>query len=289
MFDKKLYRSLVLVGLALALSGCGQDDQIAQMRRENPFTNLPAKDPSTILIVTCRFSPVALPGHVDITAMPFWKEHLLTAVKSPGIISGFSPQQLAPWHNNGMQIAVAPLSRWNEFWDALVAKGAVESTGQIDVFHNASQAAEYAGYWVEQDQSVFVISPGSSLRGYTLTSGDCFFRVNCTPPPNTPASQVDNVYIKIAPVFRSAIPAEQLVKTQVGYAREYPEIVFDQFTLSGILQNDYFICIAYKSQREVPNNLGRVFLARDSGADNYQLLLALAPQAQTADKIESQQ
>lgn len=288
LFDRRLGRSLALVFLLVALWGCQQDDKIAQLRKENPFTNQPRPDPSSIVIVTCLISPMEVPGQVDITDLAFWKKHRLgpgAPTATNGIVSGFTPEQLANWNDNGLQIAIAPLSQWYEFRDLLTTKGAIESLGKITLFRNAYQPYELPAYWLEQARSVFVSTDQGELRGYTLTEGDCFFQINCSPGNRTSGSDI--VYIKIVPVFRSVEAARDLLETPSGYIRQYPRIVFDQLTVSGVLQNGFFICIAAKTQSDKADNLGDLFLTRNTGADNYQLLLTLAPRVQTAAEIKT--
>ena len=62
--------------------------------------------------------------------------------------------------------------------------------------------------------------------------------------------------------------------------------MFDQMVLDGVLMNNYFICIAAKTDQNTPGSLGDVFLEQKYGADNYQLLMILDPKAQRASEIE---
>jgi hypothetical protein len=286
--DNRLYLALILAA-SLISAGCSPNASVERLRGENPFIKNTSEDTSSIIVVAGRFAPLEAPGNVDVTALPFWKQYGLTTDNraiAHSVVSGFSAEQLSRWRDNGLVVAVAPLRQWPAFRADLINAGAKEQTNWVALFKKEFAPYELKAYRMQEETSVFIYDPAKSPRGYTLSAGDCFFQVSCLPA--TPSSRQKNVLVKIVPAFRSMVPTGQLVETDLGYRKEYPEIIFDTLTLAGILPNDYFICIACSCSSDKNSSLlGRIFLNQDVSVDNYQLLLAMAPEVQTAAEVKS--
>jgi len=286
--NNRLYLSLILAA-SLISAGCSSSASVDQLRSENPFIKNAPEDTSSIIVVAGRFAPMETTGDVDVTATPFWKQYGLTPdsrAAANGIVSGFSVEQLSKWRDNGLAVAAAPLSQWPAFRTDLIKTGAKEQTNWVALFKREFAPYELKAYRLQGETSVFVYDSAKSPRGYTLPAGDCFFQISCLPA--TQSGEQKNVLIKIVPAFRNMFPTGQLVETDFGYRREYAEIVFDALTLGGTLPNDYFMCIACSCSKDKNSGLlGRIFLNKDESVDNYQLLLAMAPEVQTAAEIKS--
>ena len=165
--------------LAVLLSGC-REDPLADIRRDNPFASQVKQDPGTILFVTCNNMSLELPGHIDVPEQLFWLPYALPIddrFPTEGLVSGLTAEQVRTWHNNGISLALAPMSLWKTFVDAFVTLGAERIPDKIALFRRPSQVAELPAYWIEQPHSVFVFDSSGAMRGYTLEAGDCFFRI----------------------------------------------------------------------------------------------------------------
>ncbi len=275
--------------LAALLSGC-QEDPLVRMRRENPFTSQDKQDPDTILFVTCNNMSMELPGHVNVPEEPFWCPYALPIDNiSPvdGLVSGLTAEQVRTWHNNDISLALVPMSLWKTFVDNFVALGAERIPDKIALFRRPSQVAELPAYWIEQPRSVFVSDSNGAIRGYTLESGDFFFRINCVPLGKD--RPVETLHIKIDLSFRLTEPIIEKVDNKTGFIKRASDVIFKQLTLSGVLRNGYFLTIAVRHDDDSrTGSLGHLFLSRTTGAENHQMVYLLAPKAKTATEIKTQ-
>ncbi|MCK5269147.1 MAG: hypothetical protein KAJ46_00125 [Sedimentisphaerales bacterium] len=286
LINRCLHLTLILAAL---LSGC-QEDPLARMRRENPFTSRDKQDPDTVLFVTCNNMSMELPGHVNVPEQPFWHPYALpidNLLPVDGLVSGLTAEQVRTWHNNDISLALVPMSLWKTFVDNFVALGAERIPDKIALFRRPSQVAELPAYWIEQSRSVFVSGSNGAIRGYTLETGDCFFRINCVPAgKNRP---VETLHIKIDLSFRLSEPIIEKPDNKTGFIKRVSDVIFKQLTLSGILRNGYFLTIAVRHNNDSrTGSLGRLFLSRTTGAENYQMVYLLAPSAHTATEIKTQ-
>ena len=286
LINRCLYLTLMLAAL---LSGC-QEDPLARMHRENPFTSQDKQDPDTILFVTCNNMSMELPGHVNVPEQPFWHPYALpidNLSHVDGLVSGLTAEQVRTWHNNGISLALVPMSLWKTFVDDFVALGAERIPDKIALFRHPRQIAELPAYWIEQPRSVFVSDSNDAIRGYTLETGDCFFRINCVPLGKD--RPVERLHIKIDPSFRLTEPIIEKADNKTGFVKRASDVIFKQLTLSGVLRNGYFLIIAVRhNDDDRTGSLGRLFLSRTTGAENYQMVYLLAPSAQTATEIKTQ-
>jgi hypothetical protein len=285
LINRCLYLTLMLAAL---LSGC-QEDPLVRMRRENPFTSQGKQDPDTVLFVTCNNMSLELPGHIDIPEQLFRPPYALPIdnISPPvdGLVSGFTAEQVRTWHNNGISLALVPMSLWKTFVDDFVALGAERIPDKIALFRYPSQIAELPAYWTEQPRSVFVSDSNDAIRGYTLETGDCFFRINCVPLGKD--RPVEKLHIKIDLSFRLSEPIIEKADNKTGFVKRASDVIFKQLTLSGVLQNGYFLIIAVRHDDDRTGSLGQLFLSRTTGAENYQMVYLLAPSAQTATEIKT--
>ena len=285
------YRLSLFWVLLILISGCQQKDLVEQLRQENPFTDRPEPDQATILVVTSHCLLLELPSNIDVTALPFWSEHSLHSsrpVPTEAIKSGFTAEQLRIWSENGLSLSLAPTSNWKTFVDGLEQAGATHPPGadKTAIFQYPRQFYVISTHWIEQSKSVFVTdSANGFLRGDTLTSGDCFFRLSCMPSERK--EPINSTYIEITPVWRSAIPELKLAENQPGFIRYNPEIVFDRVTLSGMLQNGYFLAVTSMGDAGKAESLGQLFLTHWADSENCQLVLLIAPHVQTATEIKA--
>ncbi|MCK4628500.1 MAG: hypothetical protein KAT56_05820, partial [Sedimentisphaerales bacterium] len=150
-----------------------------------------------------------------------------------------------------------------------------------------SQVAELPAYWIEQPRSVFVSDSRGAIRGYTLETGDCLFRINCVPVGKD--RPVETLHMKIDPSFRLAEPIIEKPDNKTGFVKRASDVIFKQLTLSGILRNGYFLTIAVRHNNDSrTGSLGRLFLSRTTGAENHQMVYLLAPSAHTATEIKTE-
>ena len=289
LFDISLNRYLCITMIWVVLPAGCQEDPLTQIRSENPFASQNKQDPDTILFVTCNNMSIQLPGHINVPGQPFWHPYALPTdnfFPVDGLVSGFTVKQVRAWHNNGISLALVPMSLWKTFVDAFVTLGAKRIPDKIALFRHPRQVAELPAYWIEQPRSVFVSDSNGAIRGYTLETGDCLFRINCVPVGQD--RPVETLHIKIDPSFRLAQPTIEKADNKIGFANRVSEVIFKQLTLSGVLRNGYFLAIAFRHGDGRTGSLGRLFLSRTTGAENYQMVYLLAPSAQTATEIKTQ-
>ncbi|MCF7958675.1 MAG: hypothetical protein K9M57_09540, partial [Phycisphaerae bacterium] len=190
---------------------------------------------------------------------------------------GFEAEKEAVWQKNGFEIAIIPLSRWNEIQASLLRAGAVKNPATRSIFMNSAEVSQIPAYGFAEPKNVFVKTPGQAIRGYTLGNGQCYFRLQCTPWHKNPWA--GKVHLEIVPVFRSYQPTGRMLQTETGFVKEFVEIVFDAMTLQGVLRNDYIICIANKKNAKPVSNLGELFFARNDSMGNTQMLIVMAPRS----------
>lgn len=284
-----LYLIICLTGAAVFLGGGCLDSRKEQFLRENPFHQDGKSDSPSILIVTCNYVILEMPGFVNIPQQSFWGNYALPEKRTlplPAVISGFTGKQILSWHKNGLDCAMGSMNDWESFLDSLKSLGGWVITDQMSLYRHASDMAELPTYLLEQPRSVFIADSEGALRGWTLREGNCFFQVNCVPTKTS--IPVDSVQVKVSPAFRSVMREVLPADNELGFIRKRPEIIFDQLTLSGALRNGYFLAIACHPGYDTSTTLGQVFLRRNLGAENYQLIFLLVPRVRTAEQMKNE-
>ena len=200
------------------LHGCRQDDEVSRLIEESPFKNAPLENPGDILIVTCQFYPLEIPGHVDITRWPFWEQYnALTLAGSggaPDSVGGFPVQQLRLWQENGFQVAIAPMPSWSDFRQTILRASGRALSQSSALIRRPVDIAQFTAYWLEQDRSVFISEGLGSGRALTLPAGDCVFAVNCI--PGLGGRQAKEFHLKIVPEVYSALATERIDQDESG-------------------------------------------------------------------------
>ncbi len=269
-----------------AVIGCQPPKSSEQFNKENPFNTDQKVEKLDFLMVTCDFANIELAGSVDMTSRDYWKMYSISSANRPnisGVVEGFDPGEVAVWNENGFEIAIIPMSRWIEIQANLKRAGAVESPAVKSIFMNSAEVSWIPAYGFDEPRSVFVHESGEAIRGYTLENGECSFRLQCMPWQKSPWA--GKVKVEIVPVFRSYKPTGRVLETKAGFTQEYVEIVFDAMSLSGVLRNDYIICIASKKRVRPVSNLGELFFDRNGRMGHTQLLTILAPRSYDAREV----
>ena len=279
---------LTLTGLAL-ITGCQQESELSRLRKESPFVRQPQDSPQEILLVTCRVYRLQLPGHLDVTEMPFWKQHdpedkKLADHNQP---TGFSTDQIQICRKNGLHIAIAPLSHWSQLRDEIIDAGGTGLAETFSLFPDRATIARFPTFWLDQTTSVFVRDPNIAPRGLTLTPGDCAFWVNCEPLDS--GSPPQNLRVKIVPVFHSAAfqPPSFADQPTMPPRKEPVLIPFDRLTIRGVLPRGYFVALATRPQGRPARTLGEIFLSQRQAADNLQMVLVLVPDVRTGSEVKT--
>jgi len=284
-----IYLIICFTGAAVFLGGGCLDSRKKQILSENPFHRDDKSDSSSILIVTCNYVILEMPGFVNVPQQSFWGNYAVPekpTLPLPAVISGFTPNQILSWHKNGLDCAMGPMNGWESFLDSLKSLGGRVITDQMSLYRHASDMAELPTYLLEQPRSVFIADAEGALRGWTLREGNCFFQVNCVPTNNS--IPIDSIQVKISPAFRSVMREVLPADNELGFIRKRPEMIFDQLTLSGALRNGYFLAIAYRPGYDASTTLGQLFLQRNLGAENYQLVFLLVPRVRTAKQMKNE-
>ncbi len=322
MLIASLISAMLIVGVFI--SGCENPEkkEIEKWRRENPFTNMVRPNPDTIIIVTCRLYPLELPRTADITTTAFWKKYGLACPDTPpknavanlnqtsnaapdtnpGVNSNnsahanniansnihpFTDQQICLWHNNGLEIALAPLSEWGNFQNELLQLQAIQPPGTIHdvLLRNPTQAAEFVAANVNQPTALFAIGTNNILRGSTLENGTCLFKIYCCPVEDTPP--INNIYVRITPAFRSYLQTSNIYARQLQGLPPAENVTdFNQLTINCKLPEGYFMCITRRANFNRPGNIGQTFLTYSTDHQDFQLVLLITPDARTARQMQ---
>jgi hypothetical protein len=276
----KLYRLGCVFALAAAVAGCSRNTEMDQLQKENPFKTGVKQPPATTLIVSCEYTPLQLPGNIDVAELTGW----------PGSVTGrslqsagFTPESLQWWTLNGFQVVVAPMQTWPVFRENILKAGGKTLLQASAIFRNRTESAEFATIWQDEQQSLFLNGPSGSLRGYTIGLGQCGFRVNCEPA--NPNADTDSILLNIVPLFLSNQQTFALERDPTGGLRQVAkrqELVFTELNLVGRIPRDCYICIVAKPSNDASRTLGDIFLKKTMEGQNYQMLCLLTPQMQIA-------
>ncbi len=291
-----LVRSLIIIFLlswASLILSCNQESA-PEFLEETPFRNPAEINTDEVIIVTCSFFPLELPGHIDITATEFWQNHDALEFKSSLPANfldqiGFSADILRTWQANGLYVAIAEQDSWPRFRQELASLGAASQTQSTALFRNLKDVAKFPVFWFDQPTSLFISETKGSARGYTFENGDCAFAVNCFLAPQNPLEQP--IYINIAPEFHSFEHQSKFDRDKFGKLQRVvktPIITFENLTLSGTLPQNYFIVLASKPQLTPAGKLGQLFLTRNEGADNFQLVVIISPSVKTGKMLKNE-
>ncbi|MCP4707744.1 MAG: hypothetical protein GY869_03890 [Planctomycetes bacterium] len=283
-------RTLLPVGLCLVLWGC-QDDGLDPFRTAGPGLFNPQMGSSReIIIVKCTLQPVELPADMNIYELPFWVESVAMApdpISANAARLGFPPSQIQAWQDNGLIVKVAPMTYFTSLMESLVGAGGYIGDRTISKFDNPMQVADYLGYHLLTPVSLFVQGLDESVRSYELPQGNTVFRVNCQPWQINTQNRIMNM--RISPELYSPMPM-QVVFDEAGLPQPMynpQKTVFEQITLSGLIPPDHFICISSKQPGpEAETNIGELFMKRDSGADNCQLVYIIMPKIDIARRVD---
>jgi len=290
--SKRVYLlpGILALGAALLSANC-QKSERQRLIEESPFRQRSPEADNSIIFVSCTFQPLEAAGEIDITQQQIWRDYALSTEEpipaEKGVEKGFSAAQVRLWRENGLEIAVVPLSNWKQFLEEMLKIQCAQMPVMTALYRRPGQAAEFPFYWITQPASPFICDAQGNLQGYSLYNGRGFIRVNCMPAED-PASKT--AYLKLIPFFRHAIPEEKIVQDKLGpkIVREYPEIAFEQLELEGALREGYFICISTRPEETFSGKLGNLFMRHNVEGREVQLMLMIAPQIQTATEIKTQ-
>lgn len=282
--------SVIFLTVAVGfLHGCRQDDEISELIENSPFKTAALEIPSEILVVACQYCPLEMPGHVDITLWPFWKQY--SALASPG--SGHSPdsadgfpiQQLRLWQANGFLIAVAPMSSWPDFRQMVIQSGGKALPQSSALIRRPVDTARFAAYWLDKEQSVFISKGPGAGRALSLPVGDCALAVNCI--PGLGGRRPEEFYLKIVPEVYSALEDQRINQTgpeDYFRVKENPKVTFDPLNLGGTIRSGEYIVIIRAPGTTATGTLGSLFFSRNTEGQNRQMIVVIAPGMQTGKK-----
>ena len=266
---------LVAVTVLIVTAGCRQKDPLAELIADSPFRDQPqphsAKD---VLLVSCQFHSLELPGHVAVTDFPFWP----AAQVQTNDAAPLPPEIVARWRANGLIVATAPVDHWPSLRQGIVDAAGLMWRQAMAGFRSAADLAEFPAYPNEKSTPVFVFDAYGTPRGFTAPPGDCLFRMTCV--PRTRLSSETDMRVKIVPLIAGSRQEHRFVKDQHRLRRvqQSPEIVFQELSLDAVIPNGYFICIAALPQSNGPESLGERFLLRQRDGKNYQQIVILVPE-----------
>jgi hypothetical protein len=276
----------MVLGLMLwaVMSGCQQNGTAKELAKQSPFhIKKPVKE---ILIITCDWIPVELPGSVDVTELFFWKGDS-TAVTDPNDPNGTgtkkdSKREPSIWERNGMQFALLKERRWGDIHKELQEAGGEFLPKITYLIRNRYDVADYLTYPVEDTKSLFLLTRQGRLRGMTLMEGDCGFRVNCV--PKAEAEEPNVFQVKFVPIFKHGEATEKYVRRGEGRIRresETPMVFFEDLTWQGEMQKGELLCLAVRQSLRGSKTLGNLFFTQREGTADRQMVLFFAPLMQT--------
>lgn len=284
-------RTILWCGICLVLWGCQPDDGLDPFMEEGRELFTPSADsPQELIIVRCTLQPLLLPADQDIYQLPFWTDPVTMApdpISANAARLGFPASQIQAWQENGLIVKVAPMTHFTSLMESLVGAGGYMGDRIISQFRNPMEVADYYGYNLLTPVSLFVQAPDESVRSYELPVGYTVFRVYCQPWQMNTQNRIMNM--KISPEVHLPTPM-QVVYDESGLPQPVynpTRTVFDQITLSGLIPPDHFICISSRPPGEEDQvNIGELFLKRDTGADNYQLVCIIMPKIDIARRVD---
>ncbi|MBN1845071.1 MAG: hypothetical protein JW810_05270 [Sedimentisphaerales bacterium] len=276
-----------VIGLCL---GCRQDDELDRLIQESPFQNIPSEATDDLLIVTCQYLPLQLPGHVDVTQWPFWEKYdALAGGTDLSRPVGFSAEQLRLWRENGCFVAVAPSTTWVELREQLQRVGGKTLAQTTALIRHPAEEVQFLAGWIFQPDSIYLWEGAATGRALTLPAGHCLFNVNCI--PGLGGAQAKVFHLKIVPEVQAADPQDHFGTDEFGVLRrirENPKIVFTRLALSGTLPIHHFVAIASRPDPQMAGKLGRLFFRRAEPEQNQQIIVLLLPMLQTGAQIKAQ-
>ena len=257
------------VGLWL-LGPAGCDSNSPSPLQDNPFKDQ-ADTLKTITILSCQGYVFELPDHVSLTQLEHWPNPSESATR-------IDQKTRDLWAQNGLSVAVAPISSWPQLREQLIRAGAHRVYDNQFWLRNPNELAEFDTAWLDSDISFFVAGHDRQLNGYSATAGTCLFRFNAA-PLFTPGNQ-NQLRFNLVPVYRSEKKQTRVTHDdQNGYQifREEQIIVFEQLLLTAAMDTESFIAITTSGKNEVIGNLGRYFLINRTEKGHAQRALFLAP------------
>lgn len=283
------FLAVVSICSLCALLACQGPDELSELTEQSPFKNRSGRA-AKLTIITCECHIIQLPADFDLSALDFWSHYGIGDERQEVSLPA---EQLRTWRTNGFELSAAPLNDWPQLQQSLASARGRSLPRRTAIFRNDLEIAEFNSIFRPEPATVFVHAPGVTPRGCRLSGGDYVFRVICTSrSAGTGQSYID---MQVVPVFKSA---EQRLTYRtndrhvtdhdfrVEQVVESPEVIFDRLILDAALPEGYFLCIASGRDKTDEVNLGRLFLGRDIGEGDFQLLLVLVPGKTTARRVE---
>ena len=274
---------LALAGLALLTTSCQPKDPLDELIADSPFQDFNReRTAKEVLLVTCQFNALELPGQIVAADLPFWREF------GPSRVSSTLPAPLArTWRANGFLVTIAPTEQWPLLRRSIIAGAGTLARQGSKTFRSPVDLADFPAYGYQETTSLFVVGANPSPRGLTAPPGQCSFRVTCVPHSTLPDET--DLHVRIVPNIIGSEEKLRFVKDQQGARRirESANIVFDELALEILLPKEHFICIAAASQQTGPDSLGQLFMRRHRSGENYQQLIVLVPEMRMSRALPS--
>lgn len=266
----------------LGLTGC--NNKSTPLLQDNPFSEQ-TKTLTTVTILSCQGYVFELPAPVSLAELTHWPK-LNEASNSNGTTIDQNARNI--WAQNGLNIAIAPISSWPQLRKQLIEAGAHSIYENQFWLRNTKESAEFDTAWRDKDTSFFVTGPDNQLNGYSASPGTCLLRFNATPLFTT--ERENQLRFNLVPIYRSEEKKTAMVYNEKnGYKiqRDQQIIVFKELLLSGIIDTESFIAIAISDKNEVIGNLGRYFLMNRDKKGDAQRVLFLVPKRIEAKRATS--
>ena len=297
-----LYSCLCLI-MAFAMGACQTTEQADQdLLANSPFRSQSQQDLSNILIITCTYHAFEISAHIDAAAWLQDPCQSTAATDSTDTTAppeappaptirfsnrSFDPQQTNNWYSNGLCITAMPNEDWPQLRERIIASNAITLPTRQSMIRRADDVMELPLGPVAQTNSVFISDNSGRLRGYSLPEGVGLLRLSAIVDKLTPQRQV---YFEIVPLVQSTRVEEEFGTDEQGTLRlltRNPEIIFDQLLLSGILEDNWSICIVAKSTDNRIDSLGQILMANHNNADNRQVIILITLKTQTAEEMRN--
>lgn len=273
-----------------------------QLISESPFHSEVDQDLSQVIIITCTCHMFEIPAHVD--ASGWWQRPGQTAQESdstdpntpqtslsaplmPLNTRGLDQSQVGTWNNNGLQITAFANADWEQLRPHIVAANAVSLPTRQAMIRRADEIMELPMIQLAEEHEVFVGDSSGGLRGYSLPIGESLFRFSATLEQFTPRRFA---HFELVPVVKSSDIEERFGRDEYGTLRQLtrnPEILFDQLRLSGILEDNWSICVIAKSTGQRLDSLGQILMVDNYAAENRQVVFLLTLDIQTAQELRN--
>lgn len=277
--------AILLASLIYLAVGCQPEPENPWVE-DSPFrpNNGPPKD-AGVLIVTCDFYPLELPGNIDLTSLPALAPLLSDPCTTDSSSAGRQAAFGRIYRRNGMLAGMASVAQWPLIREQIIQSGGVGLGRTTRLLRKPSDIAECITTSIDKPQTLFA-QHESGPRGYTIGPGNCAFHVSIQPAPEEPTT--NPMQLRLVPVFSTLADephSRRRLRSDLPTPGAQDQIVFHEAAASISVPQDSFILIAHAPDEGQIANVGKTFLRAFSADTHAQRVLIIVPAVRTAQQV----